>query len=121
MIKHDSKKTIGLHVGEIKLQRETKQFGYLIKSVIHRPCRTPIANVFNKDSYLSASTARINEQTIFVVQAIGKPPSDKLHDFMTATELALDREITKYKLMLDIDKDYKLHPNHPLIHPRVSV
>ncbi len=103
------------------MERQTTKFGYPMSSAIIRPELDVVKNIYDEDRYLSISQTIFNNQMITLSQTIGKPPKDQLIGFMSATELDLDREITKYKIMLDIDPNYKLHKDHPLIKNTTSV
>ena len=80
----------------------------------------PIVNIFNKDdTYIIGVQTLFNNQELVIQR---KSPKLNNAEYKSTIKYLMDmmlEKIENYKLMLAIDKDYKLHKDHPLINGRL--
>ena len=80
----------------------------------------PIANIFNEDDiYIIGIQTLFNNQELVIQR---KSPKLNNAEYKYSIKYLMDimiEKIENYKLMIAIDKEYKLHKEHPLISGRL--
>ena len=80
----------------------------------------PIANIFDEDGiHIIGIQTLFNNQELLIQRKAQKLNNAEYKSTIKYLMDMMLEKIENYKLMLAIDKDYKLHKDHPLINGRL--
>ena len=95
-----------------KLTYKQVQFSIAYKEISAHP----IINVFGEDGIFTlAVSTEFNDQTLFLIRQSPKLTPLEYRDTLKYQISLMVSKIKQYQTMLQMDKEYKLHEQHPLI------